>query len=144
METKQDIYEVEVVEGEIVEGEESVVEPQYSEDVTEVVEVIEEAASVECEEEYDIQKEIEEKVNIEGIAYVYDGKVLDESKLSVIGKQYAIFNQITGLPFIYNGGVVKYNNRKEADAALITLSMYTGNDKLTLLDYSQLIGHSLL
>lgn len=95
-------------------------------------------------EQESIKEKIKEKVDTIGYAYVYDGEILDESKLTLNSKTYCIFNQRTGLPFIYNGIVVRYGGIIEASSALNTLKMFTGNEDLKMLDYEELKGKSIL
>lgn len=95
-------------------------------------------------EQESIEEKIKEKVDTIGYAYVYDGEILDESKLTLNSKIYCIFNQRTGLPFIYNGIVVRYGGIIEASSALNTLKMFTGNEDLKILDYEELKGKSIL
>ena len=96
------------------------------------------------QEEKSLEDRIKEKINAVGYAYVYDGEILDESKLTFNSKTFCIFNKRTGLPFIYDGVIVRYGGKIEAKTALVTLKMYTGNNDLGLVDYEELKGKSIL
>lgn len=114
-------------------------------------EVVENESTPEGEEYMDVvggevplEIQILEKIEATGYAYVYEGRVLDETKLSMKSKTYIIYNNKTGLPFIYDGNVVKYGSKIEAGAALYALMMFTGNNELMLLDFEELKGKSML
>ena len=136
---EEDMLDVPTPEGE--EGMDSNLNEQYI-DNSDVV-INEEPLSEPTTEEQ-IEEQIKEKLNSTGMAYVYDGKILDESKLNIQSKNYVIYNPKTGLPFIYNGDVVHYGNKTEATASLITLRMFTSNEELVLLDLDEFKGKSLL
>lgn len=136
MENKE-IIDIEFKES-TVEGEEGVELPQESMIDTEPKE--EDSAVA----EKSLEERIKEKINASGYAYVYDGEILDESKLTFNSKTYCIFNKNTGLPFIYDGVIVRFGGTIEAMAALNTLKMFTGNDNLGLMDYEELRGKSML
>lgn len=114
-------------------------------------EVIEEQSIPEGEEYMDLtggsvplEIQISNKLETVGYAYIYEGEVLDESKLSIKSKTYVIYNSKTGLPFIYDGNIVKYGNKIEAIGAVHALMMFTGNKDLGLLDFEEMRGKSML
>lgn len=105
---------------------------------------VEKLVTPETETETSLEDKIKEQVDKVGYAYIYDGEILDESKLVFNSKTFCIFNQKTGIPFIYDGVIVRYGGIIEAKAALGTLKMYTGNEELVIVDYEQLKGKSML
>lgn len=107
-------------------------------------EVPEGEEGIDLPQEKSLEERIKEKIEQTGYAYVYEGEILDESKLSFNSKTYCIFNKKTGIPFIYDGVVVRYGGTIEAMAALNTLKIYTGNNELMLIDYEELRHKSML
>lgn len=140
---------IEKVEAEIVEDT-AIIEEETIEDAEIIEEEIIEDAEVEGEasEEEEAALSLEERINEEleknGYTYVYDGEILDTSKLQIHSNTYIIYNTKTGTPFIYSGEVIKYGDKKEAITALETLRMFTSNPDLVLIDFKELKGKSIL
>lgn len=88
----------------------------------------------------EIQKAVEEK----GIVYVHNGELLDRDSVQIYSDEYVIVNTNTRTPFIFDGQIIRYGNRIQAEASLMTLRMYTGNNDLMLINYKELAGKSIL
>ena len=126
---------IEKVEAEIVEDtaiiEEEIIEEEIiEEEIIEDAEIIEDVevegeASEEEEAAFSLEERINEELEKNGYTYVYNGEILDTSKLQIHSNTYIIYNTKTGTPFIYSGEVIKYGDKKEAITALETLRMFT-------------------
>lgn len=135
---------IEKVEAEIVEDT-AIIEEEIIEDAEIIEDVeVEGEASEEEEAAFSLEERINEELEKNGYTYVYDGEILDTSKLQIHSNTYIIYNTKTGTPFIYSGEVIKYGDKKEAITALETLRMFTSNPDLVLIDFKELKGKSIL
>ena len=132
-----------IIEEEIIEDAEIIEEEIIEEEIIEDVEV-EGEASEEEEAALSLEERINEELEKNGYTYVYNGEILDTSKLQIHSNTYIIYNTKTGTPFIYSGEVIKYGDKKEAITALETLRMFTSNPDLVLIDFKELKGKSIL
>lgn len=97
------------------------------------------------QEEFEkFQKDVEKAISEKGIVFAHNGKLLDRDEVQIYSDEYVILNSITRTPFIFDGQIIRYGNKIQAEASLMTLRMYTGNNDLMLVNYQELAGKSIL
>lgn len=140
-EAKEAIANGEVVDAQIVEAKDVKID---DEKMKEVQSLSKEELKAKQEEFEKFQAEVQKAIDEKGIVFVHNGELLDRDTVQIYSDEYVIINSITRTPFIFDGQIIRYGNKIQAEASLMTLRMYTGNNDLMLIDYKELAGKSIL
>lgn len=134
-------------DGEILNAEVVEVKPEDIVDDKKMMEeqVLTKEELVAKQEEFEkFQEEIQKAIDEKGIVFAHNGELLDRDTVQIYSDEYVILNAETRTPFIFDGQIIRYGNKIQAEASLMTLRMYTGNNNLMLMGYKELAGKSIL